>query len=64
MLEKWKKALNKGENVCTISMDLSKSFDSMNHDLLLGKLKEDGFSENTLKLMCGSKRLATSSPNK
>ena len=35
MLEKWKKALDKGENVCTIFMDLSKVFGTINHDLLL-----------------------------
>ena len=28
-----KKALDKGENVCTIFMDLSKVFDTINHDL-------------------------------
>ena len=39
MLEKWKKALDKGENVCTVFMDLSKAFDSINQDLLLAKLK-------------------------
>ena len=52
ILEKWKKPLDKGENVCTIFMDLSKAFDSINHDLLLAKLKAYGFSENALKLMC------------
>ena len=34
-------------------MDLSKSFDTINQDLLLAKLKSSyGFSENSLKLMC------------
>ena len=52
MLEKWKKGLDKGENVCAIFMDLSKAFDTINHDLLLAKLTSYGFSENGLKLMC------------
>ena len=54
MLEKWKKVLAKGENVCTIFIDLSKVFDSTNHDLLLAKLKPYGFSESTIKLMCSN----------
>ena len=39
MLEKWKKALDKEENMSAIIMDPSKAFDYMNHDLILAKLK-------------------------
>ena len=33
-------------------MNLSKTFDTMNHDLLLAKLHAYGFSINALNLMC------------
>ena len=39
MLEKWKGFLDKGKNICVLFMDLSKAFDTINHDLLLAKLK-------------------------
>ena len=52
MLEKRKNALDKGENICVLFMDLSKAFDTINHDLLLAKLKAYGFSINALDLMC------------
>ena len=52
MLEKWKNVLDKGEYVCVLFMDLSKAFVTINHDLLLAKLRAYGFSNNALNLMC------------
>ena len=51
ILEKWKRALDKGEYVSALFMDLSKAFDAINHDLLTTKLKAYGFSKEALKLM-------------
>ena len=52
MLEKWKKALDKEENLSAIFMDISKAFDTINHDLLLARLKAYGFSKQALSFMC------------
>ena len=51
MLEKWKKAVDNGKYVSALFLDLSKAFDTINHDFLLAKLKGYGFSPNELKLM-------------
>ena len=39
IVEKWKNVLDKGEYVRVLFMDLSKTFDTINQDLLLAKLK-------------------------
>ena len=40
------------KSYCVLFMDLSKVFDTINHDLLLATLKAYGFSLNALNLMC------------
>ena len=44
-------ALDKDRKVATIFMDLSKAFDTLDHNLLLAKLNAHGFSFNAINLV-------------
>ena len=44
MLEKWKSSLDKGKLVGAVFMDLSKTFNTINHNLLIAKLEAYGLS--------------------
>ena len=39
MLETFKEALDKGNSVRAIFVDLSKAFDTLNHDIVIAKLE-------------------------
>ena len=49
MLEKWKEALDKGNFVDAVFMDLSKALDTLKHDLPIAKREAYGLSLNSLK---------------
>ena len=48
MLKKSKNSLGKGGFVCAMSVNLSKAFDTMIHDLLIAKLGVYGFQKDAL----------------
>ena len=51
MLEKWKIALDEKGYVGAILMDLSKAFDTLNHELLIAKVNAYGFPHDSIRLL-------------
>ena len=52
MLERWKLSIGKKDFAGGILMDLSKAFDTINHQLLLAKSHAYGFSKQALDIIC------------
>ena len=50
-IEKWKQMLDNQGYASAILMDLSKAFDTINHELLLAKLYAYGFDKKALRLL-------------
>ena len=59
VLEKRKGAIDKGDCVSAILMELSKAFETINRDVMIAKLKSYGFSEKALNLLKESKIIGT-----
>ena len=51
MIETWRKCLDENKIVGGTLIDLSKAFDCLSHDLLVGKLEAYGLDTKTLKHM-------------
>ena len=51
LLEQWRISLDNNGFGGAIRMDLSKAFDTLNHDLVIAKLHSYGFSMKALKLI-------------
>ena len=51
LIKKWKETLDGKGYTVAVLMDLSKAFDTINHELLIAKLYAYGFSKGTLKLI-------------
>ena len=51
MIEKWKMSVDNNGFAGGILMDLSKAFDTINHQLLIAKLHAYGFSKDALEII-------------
>ena len=51
MIEKWKQFLDMKGHAAAILMDLSKAFDTINHELLIAKLEAYGFTKGALEII-------------
>ena len=51
MLKIWRKSLDKGGYIYAVFMDLSRAFDTLNHDLLIAKQGAYGTEIDTLRCM-------------
>ena len=52
MIEKWKEHFDKKGGIAgAIMMDLSKAFDTLNHELLIAKLEAYGFDKSALAIL-------------
>ena len=53
LIERWKKILDSNGYAGAVLMDLSKAFDTLNHELLIAKLHAYGFGKEALHLING-----------
>ena len=51
MVEQWKQAMDKGEYVGAVLIDLIKAFDCLPHGLLIAKLKAYGLHPSAYRLL-------------
>ena len=51
LMERWKFFLDKQDFAGALLMDLSKAFDTINHELLIAKLHAYGFSTDALEVL-------------